>query len=93
MTLETDLIEILESDISILRKQISQNYLTLEEFIQRIKPNEDIYLLELILYDFIILENIFTRGGTSEVSFRLALNLALFISSSREDMSSVFEIY
>jgi len=49
-------------------------------------------IVELILYDFIILENIFTRGGTSEVSFRLALNLALFISSSREELLTVFEI-
>jgi len=47
---------------------------------------------ELILYDFIILENIFTRGSSSEVTFRLALNLALFISSSRDEMSNIFEI-
>lgn len=45
---------------------------------------------ELILYDFIILENIFTRGSETEVSFRLALNLSLFISSTRDEISSIF---
>ena len=47
---------------------------------------------ELILYDFIILENLFTQGPTSEVTFRLSLNLALFISQSKEEFKTIFQI-
>lgn len=53
--------------------------------------NKDL-VSELILYDFIILENIFTRGPTSEVTFRLSLNLALFISESKEEFETIFQI-
>ena len=49
-------------------------------------------LSELILYDFIILENMFTRGSTSEVTFRLALNLALFLSTTYENLQNIFNI-
>lgn len=48
-------------------------------------------IFELILYDFIILESLFTRGSTSELTFRLSLNLALFISESKEEFKTIFQ--
>ncbi len=47
---------------------------------------------ESILYDFIILEIIFTRGSKAEVTFRLSLNLALFISESKEEFETIFRL-
>lgn len=48
-------------------------------------------IFELILYDFIILESLFTRESTSELTFRLSLNLALFISESKEEFKTIFQ--
>lgn len=47
---------------------------------------------ELILYDFIILESLFTRGSKAELSFRLSLNLALFVSESKEKFETIFRL-
>ncbi len=44
----------------------------------------------MILDEFIILESIFTKGATSEVSYRLSSNLAFFLA---EDIESFKEIY
>ena len=49
-------------------------------------------LSELILYDFIILESLFTRGFKAELSFRLSLNLALFVSESKEEFETIFRL-
>ena len=47
---------------------------------------------ELILYDFIILESLFTQGSKAEATFRLSLNLGLFISESKEEFETIFQL-
>ena len=48
---------------------------------------------ELILYDFIILENLFTRKAKMELSFRLSLNLTLFLSEPKDKFEEKFLLY
>ncbi len=48
------------------------------------------FLYDMILDEFIILESIFSKGGTSEVSYRLSSNLAFFLA---EDIEYFKEIY
>lgn len=48
------------------------------------------FLYDMILDAFIILESIFTKGPTSEVSYRLSSNLAFFLA---EDIESFKKIY
>lgn len=55
------------------------------------------YIHDIILDEFIILESIFTQGSTAEVTFRLSLNVALFIAKNVEEFKDIFnfiyEIY
>lgn len=55
------------------------------------------YIHDIILDEFIILESIFTQGSTTEVTFRLSLNIALFIAKNIEEFKDIFnfiyEIY
>ncbi len=46
---------------------------------------------DVILDEFMILESIFTRGGDTEVGFRLALNLAFFLAKDIAELDSIYE--
>ncbi len=49
------------------------------------------YLQDSILDEFIILESIFTTSNKTEITFRLSLNLAFFLSESKGDLIKIFE--
>ena len=80
-----------------LHKKISDYKLFLDEELAliiyryfRIFDRESIG--DAILDQFIILESIFTRGSKAELTFRLALNIALFLSDSKEETEENFDI-
>lgn len=51
------------------------------------------FLSEAILDEFIILESIFTKGGKTEVTFRLSLNIALFLATSIKEFKEIYDFF
>ena len=81
MSLETNLIEILKSDISILKKEISQNHPTLERFLQRIKPNKDSYFIEYRIFKILINQYCYDIDEQNYDPFNGFLGGLLYLSS------------
>jgi len=61
--------------------------LALHKYILLLKRD---YLYDIILDEFIILEFIFTKGSTVEVTFRLSSNLAFFLAKDIEEFKRIY---